>query len=285
MTSSGRNRSEGWRHAKIDGHKNESDFGEDLSTNREYLSLIENAFLENSPAGIPKIEVDGSKHVPSIFGDSTTSKVDIAITWPNGERINLSVKKSLSGQSWLVTVPRFFAAIEHHLGIKIPKSVKAGISLFIGGSNLQGFEEKFKDAMRSDEALNKKMAAQERHQRRLVAESLKRNHPEFWFPTLEFFNSNIELITELSYSHGVAASDSDSADLIVYNHTSKKPDVFVIKEIVKKCGLSVKTNPVTAGPNNGGSTLLLPTGRVQMHHPNGDNQLQFRHEFEKIANL
>jgi len=285
MASSGRNRSEGWRHAKIDGHKNESDFGKELTTNREYLSLIETAFLENSPAGIPKIDVDGSKHVPSIFGDSTTSKVDIAITWPAGEKINLSVKKSLSGQSWLVTVPRFFAAVEHHLGAKISKSVKAGISLFIGGSNLQGFEAQFTAAIRSDEAVNKKMAAQEKHQRRLVAESLNKNLPQFWLPTLEFFNSNIELITKLSFSHGVAASNSDAAELIVYNHKSKKPDVFVIQDMIEKCGLSVRTNPVTAGPKNGGSTLLLPTGRVQMHHPNGENQLQFRHEFEKIANL
>ena len=126
---------------------------------------------------------------------------------------------------------------------------------------------------------------QESHQERLVAKSLELNLPNIWHPTLEFFNRNIELVTKLSFSHGLVKSVADTADLIIYNHKARKPDIFQIEKIAKASSQEIQARPVVAGPLNGGSTLLLPTGRLQMHRPQGENQLQFRHEFEKISSL
>ena len=63
MTPEGRNRSEGWRHAKLDGHANERQFAESLIKNREFISTIEKHLMKISPKGSPEISVDGSKHV------------------------------------------------------------------------------------------------------------------------------------------------------------------------------------------------------------------------------
>jgi hypothetical protein len=285
MSSTGRNRSEGWRHAKVDGHKNEFSFAKEIVENAEYLSQIEEFLSDGKNLGTPHAEVDGSKHVNSILGDVTTSKVDFSLTWPRGEKLNISLKKSSSGQVWLITVSRFLSAIEYHTSVKVADSVRAGISLFIGGTNIEQYREYFETALNEDTKQMPKIAEQERHQGRLVAKSLETNLPQIWTPTLDFFNKNIELITQLSYSHGLVKSREEVADLIIYNHKGRKPDVFSIKEIVKASGLNIHARPVVAGPMNGGSTLLLPTGRLQMHRPQGDNQLQFRHEFEKISSL
>ena len=144
MQASNRNRSEGWRHAKLDGHANEKQFAELLLRNREFISEIEKYITKKSPKGSPEISVDGAKHVESIFGDMTTSKVDLSMKWNSGEEINISLKKSDSGQVWLVSVPRFISAMEFHLKQKLDSEVQIGISLFIGGSNLADFEDYFK---------------------------------------------------------------------------------------------------------------------------------------------
>ena len=79
MTPEGRNRSEGWRHAKLDGHANEEEFAISLINNDDFVSAIEKYIIKKSPKGLPKISVDGAKHVVSIFGDTTTSKVDLSL--------------------------------------------------------------------------------------------------------------------------------------------------------------------------------------------------------------
>ena len=285
MISQGRNRSEGWRHAKLDGHANEEQFAELLTKNREFVSDIEKYITKSTPKGSPKIIVDGTKHVESIFGDITTSKVDVTLNWSSGEQINISVKKSDSGQVWLVSVSRFISAIEFYLNEKLDSEVRIGLSLFIGGTNLKNYESYFSQAIEFDKKHNRKFVEQEIHQSRLVAKSIAERFPSVWESTLDFFNTNMGLITNLSFAQGLAKSEKDAADVIIYNKQSEGQSVFLISRLIEKAISNSRIGSVSAGPKNGGSTLQLPTGSLQMHHPQDDNLLQFRHEYKKISKL
>ena len=285
MAEFARNRSQGWRHAKLDGHANENLFAMELLTNQSFMRKIEKSVLKTIPKGEPIIDVDGSKHVVSIFGDMTTSKVDLSITWPEGQKVNVSLKKSESGQVWLISVSRFIAAMEFFLGKKIHPEVTAGISLFIGGSNLSNYEKLYAEALKSDSLKNPRIAIQQKRQRRLVSSSIAINHPSIWETTLNFFDTNIELITKLSFAQGLAESKRDHADIIVYNNVTDGESVFAIPEILDAVRMGGENLKIVQGPLNGGSTLYFPTGFLQMHHPQGDNQLQFHHQYKKISRL
>ena len=285
MVVSNRNRSEGWRHAKLDGHANEKQFAESLINNKEFVSTIEKHLMKISQKGSPEISVDGSKHVESIFNDKTTSKVDLSLNCKGGQQINISLKKSDSGQVWLISVPRFISAIEYHLNRKIDLEVRIGISLFIGGSNLSNYESYFNKALASNKKKNPSIAEQELHQSRLVAKSIETYFPSVWRSTLDFFNSNIGLITKLSFAQGLAKSEKESADVIIYNKAVNEKSVFPIRKVIEDAISLTKLNPIIAGPKNGGSTLQLPTGFMQMHHPQGDNLIQFHHQYKKISKL
>jgi hypothetical protein len=264
---------------------NEELFAESLIGNKEFISEIETHITKKFPKGSPVITVDGAKHVESIFGDMTTSKVDLAMKWNNGEQINISLKKSNSGQVWLISVPRFISAIEFHLKSKIDTEVQKGISLFIGGTNLSNYQSYFDKALTTDQKLNPGIAEQELHQARLVAHSIESNFPSVWKATINFFNVNIGLITKLSFAQGLAKSEYDAADVIIYNKTVGGPSVFTIRRIIQNSKSQTKKVGVVPGPKNGGSTLQLPTGFLQMHHPQNDNLLQFHHQYKKISKL
>jgi hypothetical protein len=102
---------------------------------------------------------------------------------------------------------------------------------------------------------------------------------------LDYFNSNIGVITRLSFAQGLAKSEQEVADLIIYNKAVDGKTIFLISKIIENAILLTRLNPIVAGPKNGGSTLQLPTGFLQMHHPQGDNLLQFHHQYKKISKL
>lgn len=285
MVTSGRNRSEGWRHAKKDGHANEKLFGKSLIKDQEFISKIGKQLKKSLPKSTPEILVDGAKHVESIFGDKTTSKVDLSLYWNSGESLNISLKKSNSGQVWLVSVERFISAMEFHLSHKLDSETKMGISLFIGGKNLSKYEKYFEQALNIDKLKSPRIANQEIRQSRLVAQSIEMNFPTVWEHTLRFFNKNIALITRLSFAQGLAKFEGDSADVIIYNNSIAGQSFFPILSIIEKSELHTKREAISAGPKNGGSTIQLPTGFLQMHHPQGENLLQFHHQYKKISKL
>ena len=285
MVKSKRNRSEGWSHAKKDGHANEEQFAEYLVANDEFISKIEKHITKKFPKGLPEITTDGTKQVESIFGDKTTSKVDVVMEWKSGELINISLKKSNNGQVWLVSVPRFISAIEIHLKHKMDAEAQIGISLFIGGTNLANYEDYFDQALALDKKKNPIIAKQEAHQSRLVANSIQTHFPSVWEATINFFNVNIELITKLSFAQGLARYKKDIADLIIYNKVTSGPSIFPIPKIIQNSKSLTNKISVASGPKNGGSTLQLPTGFLQMHHPQSDNLLQFHHQYKKISKL
>ena len=280
-----RNRSEGWRFAKIDGHANEARFAEELLANPDLIDEIEGLLDNSLPSGDPTVVADGNKKVPSIFDDLTISKTDIEIKWDGGEQVNISVKKSTGGQVWLATLPRFVASVEREIGTLDAGLVK-GLSLYIGGANLAGFEDDFDKAVAADASyFVPKMIAQEKRHKRLVAESMARSFPSEWKKVLEFFNEHIGLITRLSFAQGFALNEEDFADVVIYNQVTGDRNIFPIEELIAAAEKDVLKRPVVAGTRYNGSTLVLPFGSLQMHRPKGVNQFQFRHEFREVSRL
>jgi hypothetical protein len=279
-----RNRSEGWRFAKIDGHANEAKFAEELLAKPEMIDEIEGLLDNSMPEGDATVVADGSKKVPSIFGDLTMSKTDIEIKWDGGEQVNISVKKSTGGQVWLIQLPRFIASVEHEIGALSAEVVK-GLSLFIGGDNLAGYQAEFDAAVALDAQKLPSIVAQEKRHRRLVADSMVLSFPSEWKKVLEFFNTNIGLITRLSFAQGLAAEEAEFADVVIYNQITDQRNIFPIAELVAAAEKDVLTRPVVAGTRYNGSTLVLPFGSLQMHRPKGVNQFQFRHEFREVSRL
>jgi hypothetical protein len=280
-----RNRSEGWRHAKIQGHVNENELAIRLKTDTDLISRIAVLKFGYAPSVSPKISVDGSKRVDSILGDSTTSKTDISISWSDSEWVNLSVKMSKGGQVWLISVPRFISRIEHHLGAKLDPEVEMGLSLFIGGSNLSLYESLYKKALAADQKQRNSLAVQEQYQKRLLAESIIYHYGDAWSATINFFNSEIDFLTDLMFAKGLASNPSDFADIVIYNNADSDHQLFSIPILKKAAKTQAIKNPIKAGPRNGGSTIIIPTGFMQMHHPQSENLMQFHHKYEKVKLL
>lgn len=280
----GRNRSQGWTHAKKSGHQNEEDFGKQLLGDDGFIKLLEiRKFSERSKV-TPKIAVDGAKKVSSIFGDQTTSKIDLEIIWAEERAVRVSLKKSAGGQVWLISMERFKKCLEHY-EVKLPGGhTELALALFIGGPNLDNIRAKFEKALAKDSIVRPKIFAQEVNQKRLVAESIQDSFPGAWEELMDYLGSNIELITNLSFGRGLAKSEKDWADFVVYNLAGAE-QTFEITHLAELSAKLVDSDPITAGPRNGGSTILLPTGFLQMHHPQGQNLLQFHHSYSKIQNL
>jgi hypothetical protein len=285
MSEISRNRSEGWQHAKISGHENEESFGAFLMSNHDaqealFLAKFDSGFRMQS---LGTVDVDGAKKVPSLLGDITTSKVDLMISWPQAS-LNISLKKSLSGQVWLVSVDRFLAAMDFY-GASASEDVQKALSLFIGGANLNPYSSEFALGLSHERNASPSIYAQSAHQQRLLAVTLLKVFPDEWFALLDYFETNIGLITWLMFAKGLALDSNDEADLIVYNNVFSRQNIFNITELMQLAQQRVKDSPIQAGPRNGGSTLLLPTGFMQMHHPQGENLIQFHHKFSEVFSL
>jgi hypothetical protein len=284
---SGRNRAQGWAHAKKTGHQNEQDFGSQLLEDDGLVKILETKKFSHESDVKPKISVDGTKKVASIFGDKTTSKIDLEIAWSEERSIGVSIKKSAGGQVWLVSLDRFISCLEHYTGARPPSNALLALQLFIGGPNIEKHQEKFQRALARDLSARPKIYAQEASNQRLVATSIQDTFPGVWEELLDYLTANIQLVTSLSFARGLASSEKDWADFVVYNLAKSTEQIFPIDQLTKAAARHAEGHPISAGPRYGGSTLLLPTGFLQMHHPEGKgkNLMQFHHDYKKIVGL
>ena len=280
-----RNRAQGWSHAKKSGHENENIFGDILRGDAGFVRLLERKKFSDKSELTPEIVVDGAKRVPSIFGEETISKVDIEVDWGDSRRMGVSVKKSPSGQVWLVSVDKFIRSIEHYTGHVAAADIKLALALFIGGSNLEPHKERYLKALEKDRKDRPKIHSQEARQSRLVADSIQKNFPGVFEQLIELLTANIELVTSLSFSRGLAKSPQDWADVVVYNLVPGEEKVFAIQEMAENARRRLASACVEPGPRNGGSTILLPTGFMQMHRPQGENLVQFHHTYLRVLEI
>ena len=129
-----RNRSEGWKHAKISGHSNESGITNKINKDKLYREKLEKKL--NLDSSIKSANEGGlkEKNVQDVFGKSTKSKTDLKITLVNNKKINLSIKKSLGGQVYLIGVDRFINGFEIQFRCKVPQNIKRSFKLFFAGA-------------------------------------------------------------------------------------------------------------------------------------------------------
>jgi hypothetical protein len=281
MGGTGRNRSEGWKHAKLDGHDNENRVAGALPSDKNFISDIGSLKLGKRLSGKPKALDIGQAPVKTIFGDFQLPKPDIVLEWCNHVRTNLSVKKSSSGQVWLVTLDRFLETFKFHSGISMNPDAAQALALFIGGKdNLANYKSDFLSALNASRIATPSIYAQELHQNRLSATSISRSFPICWNELMDFFRNNIGLISELAFARGATEAAEMWAEVVIYTLPDGSRSIFSISDIAAR-SQKANNSMISAGPKNGGTTIILPFGFLQMHK----NSMQFHHQLKAIKKL
>ena len=274
-----RNRAEGWTWAKNSGHENEEKIELRLKTDLFFQSN----FLKR--LGLPErkiVNVSGGgsreSHVPSVFrsGELTKSKTDMYIKLDDGTSITFSVKKSLGGQVYLVTIDNFIEAYSYHYE-HIPDNVQKGIRLYWGSDpdtlsliNRFGVHKEY-----------------EYRKHRLTAESIKCYDENILNALLGWFKSSAHNITELCFARGGARNSTDWAKYVWYkNELNENPidKIFKVSDLCEAVQATANQNTFF-GNRNGGSTIQLPFGFVQWHSPSKTypGNLQFHHSFSNLT--
>ncbi|MGG7049205.1 MULTISPECIES: hypothetical protein [unclassified Campylobacter] len=272
-----RNRSQGWTHAKLSGHKNEENIKnllqENIQFQYDFLSKI-----DKKDAKIVQIQIGGlhESQVSGVLDKPTKSKTDLKIKFLSGENVKISIKKSLSGQVYFVGAENFISIFEKHF-YKISNEVKRSIRLFwAAAEDAKQIISEFADKS------NVKIYNSQIKHKSLNANTLKNYNENLYIGLLSWFKQNLEQITKLSFSMGAASDESEWSDFIWYINTLGENSVNEIFDI-QKLSLDVKNlqNQVFYGNTNGGTTIQLPFGFVQWHQA----KMQFHHNFDKIKKI
>ncbi len=282
--STGRNRSSGWKAAKIGGHVNEEQIAQLLKADEKFArSFGRRIFGED--VGVPDEVLCGGSEAPQIediFGRRSNGKPDIYVRWKR-RRANLSIKMSDGGQVFLTSVDRFVAGFEFHFEEEVPKRVVETLNLFIGSDS-----RKCDLVMRGKEykgPIHKSGELQEHHQHRLLGVTLTHYFEADWVKTLNWMRDNSGNIADFVFARGYAQEAADFATHVWYFNADSgvgNTDTLIsMKEIVKQS--NSRRSEVAVGKINGGSTIQFPFGFLQMHAPKGNNQMQFHHSYKKIS--
>lgn len=190
-----RNRAEGWKHAKLSGHENEN-LVKELFSNE---GTFQHKFLERlgkSSCKILKVDVGGlnEKNVASILGNTTKSKTDLKVYLDDETVFNISIKKSLGGQVYLIPIHNFISGYEKQFCEIIPEDVKRAIELYWGKAN---------DTL---DIVNKigTNKVYETRKNRLVADTLKAYDKHLYECLLDWFKNNISNLVTFCFASGLA---------------------------------------------------------------------------------
>lgn len=287
---SGRNRSEGWTHAKLSGHALEEQLAAALASDTSLSSALHEDCFGTTEASRPRAVAGGidATHGKCVLGGVTPSKTDIAVRWNSGRVARISLKKSAGGQVWLVTPERFIAGFEAQFGTRVPELVRQGLRLFIGPLSATEMQAALAGRKPLGPTRTKDGKSQEIHQGRFVADTLEVIAPQAWASTLGWFREELPRLVELCFSRGLCADPEAQAEFVWYyicdDESGKLQEsrVIPIASVVKAAAVMPPTRRAVAGPRNGGSTITLPFGFLQMHRPAGGNQVQFHHGLDAI---
>ncbi|MCL2587003.1 MAG: hypothetical protein FWE31_02055 [Firmicutes bacterium] len=268
-----RNRSQGWRHAKLSGHENEKLLKQMLESGSGNLLKA----LDTSREEIASIDIGGlnEKNIPSIFGDTTKSKTDCVIVIGDNKK-NVSLKKG-NGQVYLITPDRFIRGFQQQYKKIIPDIVKRGISLYWGTAG---------DTLAIIEKVGTKKSYETR-KHRLSGDTLRIFDGDIYKELVNWFTENAAEIFDFCFSRGLAANPSDYAEYIWYFNTLGENDNNSLYCINTLKGKIAKAPPASYSPKGGGTTIWLPFGFVQWHSPTKTipGCMQFHHQYKKIKTL
>ena len=275
-----RDRASGWQHAKLSGHKNEDLVKIRLDTDPEYrqefLSRIGcdgDSIIRTSIGGLHET------NVPSVIGTrKTKSKTDLKVYLQSGKVINISIKKSASGQVYFVRAGNFVDTFEKQFNKHIPESVKRAINLFwAAADDAISIIEKYADRS------NQKIYDLQIRHKSLNSTTLKNYDEDLYNDLLAWFKENAYELTALSFAMGAVRDQAEWSDFVWYVNMLEENDVdevFCITEICKAAA-DVASEETFYSATNGGTTIQLPFGFVQWHQ----KQLQFHHNLDKLRSL
>lgn len=274
-----RNRSDGWQHAKLSGHKNEDMVKELLDLDKEFQQHFLNR-IDRSHASVRKTSIGGlhETNVPGVNGRKTKSKTDLKVYLSTNEAVNVSIKKSLNGQVYFVKASLFIDTFEKQFYVKIPADVQRAINLFwAAADDAVEIIEKY-----ADRSNGKNFDLQMRH-KSLNATTLKAYDEHLYDVLLAWFIDNAYELAKLSFSMGAARYSSEWSDFVWYINLlgeNETDDIFFIEDICNAVREAAQ-DETCYGSSFGGTTIQLPFGFVQWHQ----KQLQFHHNYDKIKEL
>ena len=285
----GRNRSEGWKQAKISGHKFEQEFAARVldSSSDEFKAVMQFA-KEVGISGQP-IQVDaekGTQKVEDFTGNlKTQSKTDVEIIFNSGKTLNISLKKPtvIHGQAHLTTLQRFLERIIFLRNEEIPKEVTFVFKAFTGETDGKSIVEFAPEARLQSPIIKKHNQQAEIYQNRLYISTIQNSYPNQWKVFQEWFRENMLVITHIVLVSGYVKDERHFADAIYYGKENKLFDLRKIQDLSAGYTVDIKR----AGYYSG-STLSMPWGYLQLHRPgksSGAYQLQFHHDYRDIIKL
>ena len=274
-----RDRATGWQHAKLSGHKNEDLVKELLDSDRDFQQHFLNR-IDRPDASIKETSIGGlhETNVLSVNGRKTKSKTDLKVFLSTNEVVNVSIKKSLSGQVYFVRAGLFIDTFENQFDAKIPTDVQRAIQLFWAAANdAVDIIEEF-----GDRSNKKNFDLQMRH-KSVNATTLKAYDEHLYDVLLEWFTDNAYELTKLSFSMGAVRDSREWSDFVWYVNLlgeNDTDDIFFIEDICNAVQ-KVAKEETYYGSSFGGTTIQLPFGFVQWHQ----GQLQFHHNYDKLKNI
>lgn len=274
-----RGRSEGWQHAKISGHKFESDFAAQILKDHDlFNSLSFVAKLDRIDRPISACITSEDKKPKSIFGDFTIAKTDVTVTTKTGRYLDLSIKKpsTNSGQIFLCRLARFLDLIKIKTKKDIPKEVEWTLRSFFGETNGLKITEFAPKAQFLGPKIKKHKLLAEIYQNRLYASTIKLSYPDQWMSTQTFFKQNIDIITDCCFRSGMNDDIKEPRTTADYIYIGSIRRFVAVEALIdKSSGWNIF--PGDKGYYKG-STIKMPWGFLQVHRPGEDHgpyQVQF----------
>lgn len=271
-----RDRAQGWQHAKLTGHQNETSIEKLVNENINSFNIRLNKANLSGNAIVGGIY---EKSLVSILEDKTKSKTDLFIKWEDETQSNISIKKSLGGQVYLIGTSRFIKGFELLFNQEIPTNVKEALFLFFGESNKIPEILNREDIKKSTDS---KIYAYQQRKHRLVWKTLEIYDNNLATALIKWFQENIDKITIFCFSSGLVKNRSDWAEFIWYRNLIGENDIDLlipINDLIEK--IKNKTHLIMEGTVNGGTTIKLPFGFVQWHQ----GQMQFHHNYDLIKEV
>lgn len=274
-----RNRADGWQHAKLSGHENEELLKKKLDTDEKFAaSLLKR--IGRPSAHIVHTTIGGlhETNVQGVNGKKTKSKTDLKIFLDTSEEINISVKKSLCGQVYLVRAGLFVDTFEKQFNVKIPANVRRAINLFwASADDATDIIETY-----GDQTKMTYYNLQLRH-KSTNATTLKAYDEQLYNELLQWFTKNANRLAKLSFSMGAVSDRKEWSDFVWYINLlgeNDVDDIFFIEDICTAAQKFAKKE-TCYGTSFGGTTIKLPFGFVQWHQ----KQLQFHHDYYKLCSM
>lgn len=272
-----RNRAEGWKHAKLSGHNNESLIKNKLNSNQEELSNLGKRLGSSSLTGIAEVGGLHETSVKSVLGNLTKSKTDLIIKWNDESSSKISIKKSEAGQVFLIRTSRFINGYEKQFKEIIPNNVKEALYLFFGeGKDIQTILSKI-------EIYDAKIRKYEVRKNRLVWKTLLLYNKDYAESLLQWLINNVNKISKYCFSMGLAKNKNDWAEYIWYKNLLGEDSMDFLFSINKLSSLSQSNAKkyIVPGKVGGGTTIQLPFGFLQWHQ----GQMQFHHKLSRIEKI